>query len=310
MSLAQFAIFTAVAKHLNVTKAAEELHISQPAISRQLKLLQEIYGVKLYSRDARGIQLTKAGRIFLKDSKAILSRLNDLKRKFSNSQKQERNSVLVVGGSSGPTEIIVPSLLAVFEKSHPLTQIDLRIKDNRTVERLVLNSEVEIAIITGRPHSPRLAAEPFSEEEVVAFVSARHPIIKKSKLTLDEFASAPLVIRRSEGDVAETEKSLKKLEKLKNKGLNFKVIMWCESSSAVKSAVEAGVGVGLLTRSSVALAAKRGDIKLLKLPDLGLRVRRFIVYRKDQLLSFEAREFLALLRAHRSHPVSPGTKRE
>jgi DNA-binding transcriptional LysR family regulator len=300
MSLDQFATFATVAKHLNVTRAANQLHISQPAISRKLKLLQETYQSKFYRRGGRGIQLTKAGEIFLRECRSILSQMENLKKKLSNEREQSIASVLVVGSSYGPSETILPSLVALFRRSHPGTQVDVRTKDGRGIEQMVLKSEVEIGLVSLIGRSPVLTVEPFSEEEILPFVSVRHPMARKSNITLQEFSRAPLVVRRgAQGDMGPTERLLHNLAR---RGWKPNIVMRCESFQMVKAAVENRVGVGLLSRAIVMNRVNEGKLKILNVPEFRGYISRFIIYRKDRPLSSEAQDFLTLLRA--SGPLS------
>lgn len=160
MTLNRFRLFTAVARHLNVTKTSEELHVSQSSISQHLKLLQKEYGVKLYSKVAQGIELTQAGRIFLNNARAILMQIEDLKKNLSAGLPETQARSLTVGGSYAPSASFLPSLLAVFKKSHPLVQLTLRTSSSHAIERMVLESEAEIALITKTPRSPHITMEP------------------------------------------------------------------------------------------------------------------------------------------------------
>jgi DNA-binding transcriptional LysR family regulator len=181
-----------------------------------------------------------------------------------------------------------------------LNEVKLQTKDSWTIERMVLKSEVEIGLVTMSPRSSLLVAEPFSEEEIVAFVSIRHRLAKKSQLTLEELARAKLIVREEERVRGSTEPILRKLRR---QGFKPNVSMRCQSPMAVQSIVEAGAGVGLLARANVAPALKEGKIKILRVPELGIRLSRFIIYRKDRPLSSEAQDFLTLLRASRPPQV-------
>lgn len=293
MTLHQLRIFAAAARHRNLTKTAKELHISQPSVSYQLRLLQEEYQTKLYRKIGRGIQLTEEGRIFLLDAEPILLRVEKLIRKFSSNLTERKAEFLTVGSSRNLSTSFVPTLLGGFKKTHPEVEITLRTDTSPAVKRLVLNSEVDIAVVTNPSRSPSLICEPCRQEQVVIFASRRHPLGKREKLTLAELAQAPLVIKKGNaGEPSMAEQILKQVEK---RGLKLNIIMRCDSPEAVKAAVKTGIGLGVSYRD-ILEPDIRGNLKVIKVPELKTQVNSFIIYHKDRPLSPSAQKFLTLLR--------------
>ena len=148
MSLNQFMVFAAVAKHRSVSRGAEELYISQPSVTQQLKLLEENYNVKLYKRSGRGIELTEAGRVFLRGVNAMLKQHEKLKQTLNTTFPAIKADSFTVGGTYSPSLSLLPSLLVIFKKRHPQRQLTLRIDNWQNIERLVLKSEVDIAVFS------------------------------------------------------------------------------------------------------------------------------------------------------------------
>src|SRR4029077_13503844 len=108
MTIKQFMIFATVSRHLNITRASQELHISQPSVSQHLKLLEEDYNVKLFKKSKRGIVLTGSGNLFLTKLMPILTQLDELKRAFSNESTVSQVDSLVIGGTYGPSSLLLP----------------------------------------------------------------------------------------------------------------------------------------------------------------------------------------------------------
>ena len=294
MTLHQLSIFAAVAKHRNITKASKELHITQPSVSQQLKFLEEECGGKLYNKLSRGIELTERGQLFLNDAEPILLEIERLKAKFNGTPTDGKVRSLVIGGSHSPSVSFLPSHLAVFKDTHPKVQLILRTDTSRAIEQLVLNSEAEIALITNPSNSPSLIYKPYRKEELVAFVSVNHPLAKRGELTRAELAQAPLVIKREKtGKAYRTEEIFRQLER---EGFKLNIVLECESAEAVKSAVKVGVGLGILYRDIVEPDVKRGELKIIKVPELKMKVDTFIIYPKESPLSPHAQDFLTLLR--------------
>ncbi len=182
MNLDSFTVFAAVAKHGNVTRAADALSLSQPAVTKHLKLLEEHYKTKLYTRGGTGIELTLAGQLFLREVKVILSRVEALRAKLRGTAVPSRES-LTVGGSYSPSAVLLPSLMARFRKSHPQAELNLRTDNRLNIERLILKGVVELAVVNNPPSNRHLTMEPYRTEPLVAFVASDHPLGGKKQLT-------------------------------------------------------------------------------------------------------------------------------
>jgi DNA-binding transcriptional LysR family regulator len=298
MNLSHLRLFKAVADSLSLTKVSEQLHTSESSISHQLRVLQKKYSVTLYRKVNGGIELTTEGRLFLKDSQVILSDIEALERKLLSQKAVNNNLVaLCVGASYGPSEALVPSLLARFKKRYPQAEVIFRTTDSWAIGQMILDSRVDIGLVNNVIRSPKFIIEPFSNEEVVLIASARSRLINRSTITLKEFASLPLIAREGRRGSKQANSSLDKLKKL---GFAPNVVMRCDSLVAIKSAVENGMGVGLLSVDHIEGEKNHRTFKILRIPELQMKLERVVVYRKDKALSPIAAKFLELLRARKN----------
>ena len=287
MTLNQLRSFQAVARHLNVTKAAKNIRISQPVLSKQLKVLEEEVGVKLHLRTGQGIKLTEQGHAFLHGVDHVLSEVERLQLAVGDKARPAKIERFVVGANDSPSAFMLPEALKAFHKAHPNVYPILRTGPSRVIEQMILNSEVEMGFTTNRSYDPRLVVETFRSDEPLGFVSAKHQLAVKRRLTGHELSQIPFVTRIGS-------KSVRQLEE---KGIQLNIVMQCESSDAVKSAVEAGLGVGLLYRGSVELALRSGYFKPITIPELqNLDVKCYLIYRKGESLSTNASDFLSVLK--------------
>jgi LysR family transcriptional regulator, low CO2-responsive transcriptional regulator len=293
MTLHQFTIFAAIAKHGSLTTASHELHITQSCVSQQMRLLQEEYGAKLYNRAARGIELTVAGRHFLVAIVPILEQVRRLKTSPVKSGASDAD-LLVVGATYSSSTILLPSLLSRFRKLHPGMQIDFRSNNGVEIERLLLKEKIEIAVTTRPPSSPRIMAEPFRRERLALVVSRRHPLARLREVALQDIESTPLLVRSSGGRDGTTVKRLKAL--VEKKGIKLTIGMRFESPTAIKEAIQRNMGIGLLYADVARYNLKRHEFKEIKIRGLKLEGQSYIVYLKERLLSKAADEFLQLLR--------------
>jgi DNA-binding transcriptional LysR family regulator len=289
MTLDRIRLFKAVANHLNITKASEELHVSQSSISQRLKLLEKELQVRLYSKSVRGIELTKAGLMLLSSADTIFIELEKFKRAFNAGVSPGKVESFTVAGTYGPSTLLLPALLAIFRESHPQVEITLRSNNAEAIGQMILNYEAEIAMVYGPFVSRQCIVEPYRQEKLAIFAPVDHPLARRRGLTLDDLAQTPLVLRREKGAA---ELILKPLEK---QGLKPDVRMYCESPDAVKAAVRMKMGLGILFQDTIEHDVMRGDFKIIKIPGLILKGESFIIYHKEKPLSANARDFLALL---------------
>jgi DNA-binding transcriptional LysR family regulator len=295
MTLHQLKIFEAVAEHLNITKASEKVRISQPSVTKQLRRLEQEYGLKFYVKSGRGIKLTQEGQLFQVTVKPILEQVEGLKRTFENRVAEGRAKSLIVGSSPSPAAFFLSAVLRSFVELHPTVHPTLRTGYPHAIKEMILNAEVDIALTITLPDHPQIIAEPIHSEEIVAVVSSRHPLAKKGRLNEAELAQAPFVIMKG-GRIAE------EIEKI---GLKLNVVMWCDSVEPIKEYVQAGLGVGLFYRGSAETGLREGYFKVIEIPRLkDIRVTYFVIYRKGIPLSSNGQDLLTLLRQWSKKPIA------
>jgi DNA-binding transcriptional LysR family regulator len=295
MTLHQLKIFEAVAEHLNITKASAKVRISQPSVTKQLRRLEQEYGLKFYVKSGRGIKLTQEGQLFQVTVKPILEQVEGLKRTFENRVAEGRAKSLIVGSSPSPAAFFLSAVLRSFVELHPTVHPTLRTGYPHAIKEMILNAEVDIALTITLPDHPQIIAEPIHSEEIVAVVSSRHPLAKKGRLNETELAQAPFVIMKG-GRIAE------EIEKI---GLKLNVVMWCDSVEPIKEYVQAGLGVGLFYRGSAEAGLREGYFKVIEIPRLkDISVTYFVIYRKGIPLSTNGQDLLTLLRRWSKKPIA------
>ena len=293
MTLHQLRIFESVARHLNVTRASQELHMSQPAVSQQLKLLEQQCGARFVVRIGQGVELTEQGRAFLDAIRPIVARAEEIESAFKVKSNERKPSFLTVGGSGSHAVIVLPEILRALKQNHPWVQFALESNDSGTMEQRILNAEVEVALINHPSYSDQIAYEPYKEMEIVAFALAKSPFVGK-KITLRELVQIPLVVRRRSTTLRE----------LLRQGYNPNIAVQCDVSEAVEAAVQKELGVGILYRETVGADLKNRNLKILHVPDLEkIRTQSFIIYNRSKPLSAIARDFLHALHESRTSKV-------
>jgi DNA-binding transcriptional LysR family regulator len=290
LSFTQLNAFRALAKNGNISKAAELLHVSQPSVSKHLKNLEDVCRAKLFERRTSPIELTEAGRILLRHADIIHSQLSALKKEFNIHSKASRSQPLRIAGSFAVSALLLPSVVATFKRKYRNMSISLRTCASKGAMLLVLNSNVEVALITESPTHSNLASEPFREEKLVLFASPNHPLTKKEKLNLSDLNGTTLVAP------AKSSTADKFMKDLVHEGFRINISMHCGTQDSVKTIVKKGIGVGILFRDFVMPECRKKVFKLIEIQGLNLNLQSYIVYRKDRPLSQAAQEFLTLLR--------------
>jgi LysR family transcriptional regulator, low CO2-responsive transcriptional regulator len=299
MLLGRIELFVAVAKHQNLGKTAREMHVSASSVCQRLKFLENEFGVKLYKKNKGGIELTGAGQSLLRTASEVLNQLENL-RKTLNHDSQVATQSLTIGGTYNPSQKYLPSAIAVFQKTHPDVKVKFLTADGASIDKWVRESEVDIAIMHSPSESSDFYMEHFAADDLTFFAHPMHPLAKKKRLFLQDLSQTPLIVREGRGA---TEKMLKYLT---CSGITVNVALRCASPDAVKAAVREKMGLGLLFYNLIEEDIKRKDLKILKFPGLPKLVgNSYIVYTKNKPLSCAANDFLALLRAMKTHLQSP-----
>jgi len=289
VTLHQLKIFAAIATRLNITKASKDLHLAPPSVREQMKSLESELHSQLYRRAGSGIELTEEGRSFLRDAEPILSSIAKLKGIFEVQKSGAKAASLTIGGTHSPSTAVLPEIIAVYLRSHPGVGLTLRTDTSQGIVKLLTSCEIDIGVVTHPPDDPSMISVLWRRERLVAFVSAAHAVARKDIVAMTDLAHLPLVMK-SKGSGAE-----QFLRQIRNSGLEPNIAMRCESPEAVKAAVKNQIGLGLLYEQVIKPDIKRGDLKVLRIPDLKITVWTSIIYRKDASLSAPAREFLTLM---------------
>jgi DNA-binding transcriptional LysR family regulator len=285
-----------VAKHMNITKAAQALRISQPSLSKHLKALEEDYRIRLYSRNGRRIQFTEDGTEFLTRIDPILTQIKNLEARYLNGSGKQDAGPLRIGGTYGPSANILPSLLAVYKKSHPDVAVTLRSNSNSIIHSLVLKGELEVAVCSRPPRCEELHAEPYVTLKLVAFAAKSDPIVKKKELNLADLDKIPLIIRSDQASQSTTHLML---TAVKQQGYKLNIALRCESPLAIKTAVSKKLGVGILYEDALKDDLASGLFKQVRISGLPMEGKTYLIYHKQRPLSSSGEIFLNLLRQWR-----------
>ena len=263
-------VFCAVAEQLSFRKAAEELYLTQPAVSLQIKALEEDLGVQLFDRTGAHITLTAAGKILLDCSEHVNALLAQAEHDIA-ALSGEHAGQLALGASTTIAQYVLPRLLGEFRREHPRVHPTLVSGNTEHIVEAVETQRIELGFIEGPARSREVKTEPFLEDELVLIASTAHEWAERSSVSPAEIASIPLLMReRGSGTRHVIEMAL---ERLGVKRRSLQVVMELDSTEAIKSAVEAGLGIGFVSRWAIAKDLRLGSsFKIVEIE--GLRIKR------------------------------------
>jgi LysR family transcriptional regulator, transcriptional activator of the cysJI operon len=249
-------VFRAVAEHLNFRKAAEQLFLSQPAVTLQVKALENDLGTRLFDRTGGKITLTQQGSLLLDYARKLASMAAEAERELGCSGGSVSGE-LVLGASTTIAQYVLPRLLVAFQNEYPKIHFSLRSGNTSDVVRCLTNGKVALGLIEGPARERGVRTEPFMEDELVLITP---PNFDSDHLVRSQFLAANLLMReQGSGSRHVVEMALEKAGfKLKD----FKKVMELDSTEAIKSAVEAGLGLGFVSRWAIAKELELGTLRV------------------------------------------------
>jgi LysR family transcriptional regulator, low CO2-responsive transcriptional regulator len=287
-TLRQLRAFAEVARRLSYTAAAKSLHLTQPAVSMQVRLLEQAAGLPLLEQMGRRVHLTDAGRELLRYAAGI----SDLLREAEDAM----NALQGVGGGelsiavTSTAKYFAPRLLAEFRHRHPDARLRLAVSNREAVVRELTNNTVDLAIMGRPPRGLDTEAAPFARHPIGIIAAPDHPLAGRKRLPLARLAGETFIIReRGSGTRAAME------HVFAERGFKARETLEMSSNETIKQAVMAGMGIAFLSMHTIGLELRARRLALL--PVAGLPVMRewYVIHRRGKRLSPAAQAFKSFL---------------
>lgn len=291
VTLRQMRVFAAVSRYRSFTRAARELHLTQPAISQQVKLLESEIGLPLLEHIGRQIHLTAAGNELLRYATQVTDLLRDAGETFA-AMRGLKRGVLQLGAVS-TAKYFAPSLLSAFAPAYPEVTIRFVVGNREEIIRALAANEIDMVIMGRPPRELVTVAEPFAKHPLVIIAAPDHPLATKRRIPLQRLASEKFIIREAgSGTRASMEHVFKK------SGVAFRTSMEVSSNETIKQAVMAGMGISFISIHTVALELAAGKLVILSVAGLPLVRDWFVIHLRDKRLSPIAVAFRSFLLEH------------
>jgi DNA-binding transcriptional LysR family regulator len=287
-TLHQLQIFEAIAQHGSFTRAAEELFLTQPTVSQQMKQLTKAIGVPLYEQIGKRIYLTDAGKAVLEVGRDISQRFNDLEMTLADIKGLKQGNLKLAAITTA--KYFVPRILGTFRQRYPGINISLQIANRQQIlDRLADNLD-DLYFIGQPPEDLEINLRHFLDNPLVVIAPRNHPLAQEKLISLERLIEEPLIMRESgsgtrmavEGFFAENR-------------LKMKVEMEIGSNEAIKQAIVGGLGLSVLSRHSLALEGPQGPLVVLDVEGFPIQKHWYVIYPRSKQLSIVAQTFLDYL---------------
>jgi DNA-binding transcriptional LysR family regulator len=288
MSDRRLQVFYTVARHLSFTKAADQLFMTQPAVTFQIKQLEEQFNARLFERSHGRIALTPAGRLVMDYAERILGLSGEMETRVAE-MTGTTSGPLLLGASTTIAEFILPRILGEFKVEHPQVHAHLTVGNSEMIENRVADHALDVGLIESPSHQPGLVSQVCCEDELVLICAPGHKFAKCSMVTPRELAGEPYVSRELGSGTREFTDQYLRHCKVAPEDLD--VVMELGSPEAIKGVVETGLGVSIVSRVTVVKERKLGTLAAVPLEPRLIRTFSF-VHPKEKFRSKLLTEFV------------------
>jgi DNA-binding transcriptional LysR family regulator len=298
LTLRQLQVFESAARHLSFSRAAKELHLSQPGVSMQIKQLEETVGQRLFEQMGKKMFLTEVGQEVLRASRAIAQQLVDLEGTLDDLRGLKQGALTV--GVVSTVSYFAIRLISQFRLEHPEVRITLNVVNRETLLEQLANNEVDLALMGQPPTGQDLEATPFMENPLVVIAPYSHPLAKEKNIPLASIAKEDFVARETGSGTRSATEAF-----FQSHGLALHAAMEMNKNEAIKQAVEAGLGLGIVSRHTVMLELAARRLTSLDVEDFPIRRQWHLVHRQHKHFSQAATAFAEFVLTQASRIVGP-----
>ena len=295
MNFHQLHIFYTVSERGSFSAAAQTLHMTQPAVTMQIQALEDYFGTKLFDRSTKKIMLSEAGRTLMPFALRSMQLMRETDQAMSAFTHMLQGR-LQLGASLTIGEYVLPRLLGPFGREYPNISIMMKVMNTSQIMDEINKHQLNFGLIEAPVSHPDMVIEPVMGDELKLIVPRDHPLADKAEVTLSDALGYPFVLREQGSGTRRVME-----EQLISKGLDpgaMRIVMELGSTGAVKSAVEAGLGITIISTSSVKHEVALGLLKIVNLADASFKRQFYAIHLKSTLLPISAVTFLTFLRQH------------
>jgi DNA-binding transcriptional LysR family regulator len=285
MDFDQLETFLEVAKHNSFSRAAERRFRTQPAISAQIRAIEEEVGAKLFDRSGGKVALTAAGKLFQKYAEDALDARRRVVAAMGEMEREPRGEI-IVGANEGTCLYVLPEVFAEFKRQYGAVAITIKRSESSKVLESIVDNSVDFGVVSLPVTDTRLTVVPIHRDELVVIAPPQHPLARQKTSALAEVIKFPLLLPKA----GRTRDAIEAL--FEERRMKPKISMELDSSELLKRFVAVDVGVGFIARSNVKEEVQLGTLAAIPLSDAHLKRDLALVFRKDKALSRAALAFI------------------
>ncbi|OPH53034.1 LysR family transcriptional regulator [Paenibacillus ferrarius] len=289
----QLHIFYTVAEKGSFSHAAGALHMTQPAVTMQVQSLEDYFGVKLFHRSTKKIELSEAGRALMPFAKNSIELIRETDVAMSKFTKMIEGR-LQLGASLTMGEYILPRLLGPFSKDYPNISVSMKVMNTTQILDEVLGHQLNFGLVEAPIDHPDVHTEAILSDELKLIVPADHPLADMDVVSFEELLKYPFVLREQGSGTRRVMEE--EFARCQMDCSPMKIVMELGSTGAIKSAVEAGLGISILSQSSVKHEVTLGLFKVKTIENITFERSFYAIYLNSTLLPISAVSFMTFLR--------------
>jgi DNA-binding transcriptional LysR family regulator len=289
----QLHIFYSVSERGSFSAAAQSLHMTQPAVTMQIQSLEDYFGTKLFHRSTKKVELTEAGQTLLPFARESIRLVQETGIAMSR-YTHRLEGRLLLGASLTIGEYVLPRLLGPFSKEYPQISVNMKVMNTTQIVEEIVNHQLSFGLVEAPINHPDMKSEPVLNDELHLILPAHHPLALQDVITIEEVLQYPFVLREKGSGTRQVME-----DEFRSKGSDFSkvnIVMELGSTGAVKSAVEAGLGLTVLSASSVKHELALGVLQLRDIEGISFARQFYSIQLKTTLLPISAITFLTFLR--------------
>jgi len=306
MNLYRLRVFSAVAQHRSITRAANELLLTQPAVSLQIKALEQELGVRLLERGGVKLRLTQAGEVLYRSAVSMLHAKDEAERAISELRDGTKGRLVLGAGTTGGMYVL-PRIVQAYKRLWLETEITLHIGTTDQLLEKLLQNVLDMALAGGPIDDRRFVVEFICTDELVLIAAPSHPIASRGTVTVKDLGSVPFIVPEPGSRTRQLVE-----RKLREAGVPLRIAMQLPGTEAVKKAVEAGLGVGMVSSFAVGPEALAGTLRLLPVKNFRLTRPMMLVHRSQKYFSPVGQRFREFAKSygaqHLGRPGGPPEK--
>lgn len=284
MTIRHLEIFIAVVDYGKMSLAAEHLFISQPSVSQAISDIENHYGIKLFERLSKKLYITESGKKLLKYARHIVGAFKDMEIDMNNT---DHDIYLKIGGTVTVGTWILCPIIRRFESKNPGVSTKVTINNTSEIEDMILNSNLDIAIVEGEILNKDIIKVPIYEDEVVLICGANHPFAKMEKIPLEQLNGQDFIAREQ----GSRDRNIFE-QVLREKGIVVNVKWTSTNTEAIKNAVVAGLGLAVLSSTMIINELYHGTLRIIPIEEIKIKRDICMVYHKDKFISEYMQKFI------------------